>query len=148
VAIYSAPGAPRVGRIEFSEPKLHRNVHYFSCTGLLALDGEEWLVELEMIRPYRRDMLGFFEELAVAADSGWQGTKRWDSEFGEMRIDASNDGSGLTRLHTFVWIRPIGDEDEQSGVLMVRSEELPRLAEEMRRFLQLQHGSRFTTFSG
>jgi hypothetical protein len=30
VAVYSAPNAPNVGRIEFSEPKLHRNDGYFS----------------------------------------------------------------------------------------------------------------------
>jgi uncharacterized protein DUF6228 len=147
VSIHSAPDAPHVGRIEFSEPKLHRNDHYFSCTSLLALDGEEWLVELEMIHAYRSDMLGFFEELAAAADSGWQGAKRWDSEYGEMRIDASNDGRGFTNLHTFVsWNRPVGEEDWQSGILVARSAELHRLAEEMRRFLQLARGSRFVTY--
>lgn len=128
--------------MEFSHPQLRRG--YFTCTGLLALDGEEWLVEMEMIEPYRADMLGFFEEIADEAEAGWDGVKSWKSEFAELRVDATNDGRGVTVLHAFIRsTRPIGEEDEQSGVLVVANRALVRVADEMRRFLRLPHGHRF-----
>jgi hypothetical protein len=136
VAIYSAPGAVHVGRLEFSEPRFPRG--YFACTGMLALDGDEWLVEMEMIGPYRSDMLGFFEEMASEAEPGWRGTRSWESEFHEMRVEATNDGRGLTTLGVLIqWMRPVGEEDDRYGELTVASAELTRLALEMKRFLHL-----------
>lgn len=83
------------------------------------------------------------------ASAGWQGGKSWRSEFTEVQIDATNDGDGLTMLHVFIhWIRPIGEEDQQTGVLTVLNTELPRVADEMRRFLDLPHGHRFSTPRG
>ena len=112
---------------------------------MMALDGDEWLVEMEMIEPYRSDMLGFFEEMASEAQTGWRGTRLWESEFSEMRVDATNDGGGLTTLGVLIhWMRPVGEEDERYGKLTIASAELTRVAHEMQRFLDLRSGSRFT----
>lgn len=69
-------------RIEFENGKLHAG-DYFTCTVRVVIAGEEWdPIELEMIEPYREDMLGFFEQIAQGAARGWDGENRWESEFG------------------------------------------------------------------
>jgi len=92
-----------------------------------------------MISPYRSEMLGFFEELA-AEHRGWAGVKEWKSEFGELRLQITNACSGTAVIDARV--TPSGD-DERRVALHVRADELPRIADDMRRFLQLDRGSRF-----
>src|ERR671937_6592 len=92
--LYSAPSSPHVGRIEFARGRQDATRGSFQCTGTFAIDGEEWSVELEVIDPYRADMLGFFEELA-AGTAGWLGVKAWESEFAEMALAARNSGDGV-----------------------------------------------------
>jgi hypothetical protein len=125
-----------VGRIEFTDADLRRRS--FVCNATVAADGEEWIAALDMIAPYRSDMLGFFEEIA-AEHRGWAGVKEWQSEFGELRLQVTNTGAGTAVVDAHV--TPEGDE-EGRVTLHVRSDELPRVANELRRFLQLDRGSR------
>ena len=141
-ALHSAPSSPHVGRIEFSCPRGAASRGYFACVETLELDGEERSVDVEMIGPYRADMLGFFEELAEQA-AGWSGEKPWESESAEMRVTARNSGDGVTILE--VWIRqPPTYEEEHKGILHVRSGELPRFDDRIRAFLRMERGERFT----
>ena len=107
----------------------------------LMRDGEENAVELErMIQPYREDMLGFFEEMAEEAD-GWEGSKRWRSEFAEMNIVATNEGSGIATLRIQIW--PPNEEWSAEETLDVSTESLTQAAASMKVLLGLKHGRRF-----
>jgi Family of unknown function (DUF6228) len=143
--IFSSPGSPHVGRIEFSEPAGAQSRGYFKCEGTLEIDGEEWSVAMEMISPYRSDMLGFFEELG-AESTGWVGEKVWESEFAEMSIRAANAGEGEAVLHVHIrWPPDYGYGVK--GTIHVRADELPRFAERMRAFLRLpEGGERFIVY--
>jgi hypothetical protein len=137
VALRSAPTSPRSGAIEFSGAG--RRDGGFICVAALMLDGEEWSVELDMISPYVAAMVGFFEEMADAAD-GWPDVKAWESEFDELTIWARNEGTGLVALD--VRLRSAGYEDDIRSTFEARAEELPRVAEEMRDFARMERGSR------
>jgi hypothetical protein len=133
-AIHSAPASPHVGRIEFSEPRLRR--HDFTCRATVVLDGEEWSVGLDMIEPYRAEMMGFFDELAREA-SGWAGEKAWSSEFAELELGATHDGAdAVTFRFRIRW--PPRYEEERDGSLVVRAQALDRLAAELRSFLCIE----------
>ena len=112
----------------------------FKCLASLVRDGEETSVELEMIGPYRRDMLGFFEEIAAERE-GWTGSKKWESEFAEMSISATNDGSGVTSLN--VSLAPQGQDWFAEETLEVRTDDFSKVAREMKQFLAVESGDRF-----
>ena len=142
VSLWSAPGAAHAGSLTFTQGKRHRG--YFTCTATLMLDGEEWSIALDMITPYLRDMLGFFEEMAEAR-SGWKGTKWWESEFDELTIWGRNEGHGLVTLDVLMrW--PLQDEHEQGACFAARADELSRVSRELREFTGLPRGSRFQRF--
>jgi hypothetical protein len=140
--IFSAPLSAHYGFLEFREPRHLRG--YFTCTATLNLDGDEWSVGLDMIEPYRADMLGFFEELARDAP-GWYERKEWESEFDEISVLATPLGDEMVQLDIHIrW--PPTYEDEKRGSLLVRADDLSQLANAMRSFLGLREGSRFRRF--
>jgi hypothetical protein len=103
-----------------------------------TLAGNEYSVDLDMIGPYRVDMLGFFEELGREAE-GWEGTKEWHSEFDEMTVWATNAGQGSVALDVHIrW--PPEYEVEQTGTIHVAADELRRFADRMRGFMRLPEG--------
>jgi Family of unknown function (DUF6228) len=126
--LHSAPASPHVGRIEFSQKDRKKD----SWAATVALDGEEWRVELDMIGPFVSGMVGFFDEVA-REQHGWSGVKRWRSEFSEMTLEARNLGNGLIALTFSLWWS-LGDplDNEREGELHVRADELPAFAARLR----------------
>ena len=93
--------------------------------------------------PYRRDMLGFFEDMGRHR-RGWSGVMSWESEYAEMRLEVRNpDGGDVTVDISMRW--PPNYETEWSGSLVVNADALPRAAEAMRKLVGLESGSRFIT---
>jgi hypothetical protein len=69
----------------------------FKCLATVEANSETYEVELEMINPYREDMLGFFEDMSSRHKRGWSGVMTWESEFAEMKLDVRNpDGGEVT----------------------------------------------------
>lgn len=113
----------------------------FLATVEFGLDTYE--VELEMIHPYRRDMLGFFEEIGRNAHRGWPGNECWRSEFGELRICAASEGGGSDVDLKIRMCWPPNYDEAWSGTLVVEAEAVEQFSQRMRDFLRLDHGSRF-----
>jgi hypothetical protein len=101
------------------------------------------VIELQMIEPYRADMLAFFEELAQGAAAGWNGDNGWESEFSQLHLAATSDGEGEVTIRIFVRWAPNYD-DERRGELSMRATDVERFGERMRKFLRLEHGDRFS----
>ena len=138
VTLFSDASSPHLGRIEFSEPNFHRG--YFTCTAAFEIDGEESLVTLEMIEMFRADTVGFFDEMAAEA-KGWDGAKRWESEFSQLQFDVENPGNGVAVFKVCVQWAP-EYEVERRGVLHVSADDLPRAAEQLRQFFGVEEGDR------
>ena len=66
-------------------------------------------IALEMISPYRRFWLRFFDELA-ACQAGWSGVKHWSSEFAEMWVEAQHDGDVVTLGVRFGLLGPTAEK--------------------------------------
>lgn len=112
-------------------------------TATVELDGVDHSVDVEMIEPYRRDMLGFFTDMATHAN-GWSGVMSWESEFSVMAIDARNRGTGQVEMD--VWMRwPPTYEDEWRGSLEVKASSVAGAAAALGGLLGVAHGSRFVT---
>ena len=139
-ALRTAPTSPVVGEIVFSRGELHRG--YFSCTASVEANGEVWTVDLEMIEPYRADMLGFFEEIARSARRGWEGGTRWESEYSEFHLDAYAKGDGEVALDVYMRWPPTYDEERQTR-MMFAVEAVERYGERMRGFLRMERGRRW-----
>ena len=138
--VYTAPLSPRRGRLEFTDARFQRTD--FTCTATIESDGEEWSIGLDMIEPYRADMMAFFEELATDP-VGWSSPKEWESEFAELSVRATRGGeNGIVTLDVLMRWPPRYD-DEQRATLVVRAVGLAQLAEAMRAFLRIE-GRRFT----
>jgi hypothetical protein len=131
---------PGYQALEFHTP-VFTSHGFFSCVATLTEDGDQWSVDVEMIEPYRSDMLGFFEEMAVES-SGWPGTKEWRSEFATLRVTAVTGGDGNVSLAVTAWWPPDYEETRQLG-LSLPAGELKELATKVRVFLDLPHGERF-----
>lgn len=129
VAIWSANG----DSFELSHPGLTgRNI--FGCVATLTSAGESSVIELEMITPYRSMWCKFFRDLAANSE-GWKGSKRWDSEFHELSIVATNGGKGTIDL--CMSMRPSRADDEIRSVLRTSPEDIVRAADELPDFLRL-----------
>ena len=129
--IRSIPSSPHYGWLEFA-PSARRG---YACTATLAIDADEWGIELDMINPYRHFMAEFFEELARCSD-GWSGTKSWHSEFQQMEVDAAYDGEVGVRFDVWMcW--PPERVEERSGSVVVSADDLPRFARDVRAVLRL-----------
>jgi hypothetical protein len=138
----SVPSSPTFGYLRFSGAG-HRGGGDFKCLATVEANSETYEVELEMIDPYRRDMLGFFEDMGRHR-RGWSGVMSWESEFAEMKLDVRNpDGGDVTVDVLMRW--PPSYEDEWSGSLVVNADELPRAAEAMRKLMGAESGSRLVT---
>ena len=132
--IWSVDG---VRSLEFAEPRL-TNRNQFSCTATLVLEGAPSSVELSMITPYRSMWFAFFRDLADdLADNpeGWKGQRVWYSEFEEITVACANEGGGLIKMTVAMW--PEGDDDERSGTLTIRPEDIGRVRDELPQFLSL-----------
>jgi hypothetical protein len=88
--------------LTFADPSFHdeRDLgsegreYWFECEVTLSIGTKEWTLHLEMIEPYRADMLGFFEQIAKAEGS----PLRWESEYAELRFVVSVEGGRLGAL--------------------------------------------------
>jgi hypothetical protein len=137
--LWSDDGA---ARIEFENGTLHAD-DYFTCTVRMVIDGEEWEpINLEMIEPYRADMLGFFEEIARGAARGWNGENRWVSEFSQLHLTALSSGTETVTMRVYARWKP-DYETERRGVMEVSPQAVERLGERMRHFLRMETGHRF-----
>jgi hypothetical protein len=134
VALYSTTADYR--SLEFAQPDYRDG---FACLATLTDNGEESSVSLDMIDPYALDMLGFFEELS--AEDGWEGEKRWASEFNEISIIATNNREGSASLD--VVMRSPDQEEQKRLLLQIPAEQLDQTAEQMRSFMRRPHGERF-----
>lgn len=126
--LWSTSSSAHVGRLEFSNPR--KQAGYFVLTGTLALDGEEWSTDVEMIGVYLDDLLGFFADMAKHR-GGWSGVMSWKSEFSDMCIDARNRGRGEVELDAV--ISRLADEDDRGGTLTVSIESVQAASEAMSR---------------
>ena len=145
-ALRSAPGSPNVGRVEFGPTA--RAKGGWAGPATVEYNGEEWAVDLDMIDAYTSDMVGFFEEIARQRE-GWEGLKRWRSEFSEMTLRASNPGDGLVRI-TFElwWSKRDPLDNDREGELEVRADDLPRFATQVRELTVLRgQAARFRVVS-
>jgi len=129
-------------RIELENGTLHAD-DYFTCTVRVVIDDEEWdPIELEMIEPYRADMLGFFEEVARGAARGWDGENRWASEFSQFHLTTLSSGTGTVTMRVYARWKP-GYEAERRGVMEVSSDAVEHFGERMGHFLRMEVGHRF-----
>jgi len=131
---------PGYSALEFHTPVFSTD-GYFSCVATLIEDSEESSTDVEMIEPYRYDMLGFFEEMAAEA-AGWVGTKKWQSELATLSVAAVN-ADGHTVSFEVGARRPPDLEESLGLVLNLPTVELEELARKLRAFLDLPHGERF-----
>jgi hypothetical protein len=67
VILRSAPSSPTLGSIGF-RGTARAGGGDFKCLATVEANGETYEVELEMIDAYRREMLGFFEDIGP---DGW-----------------------------------------------------------------------------
>ena len=88
-------------------------------------------------------MVGFFEEIARGAASGWRGENRWESEFSQLYLTALSDGDGTVTVRVYARWKP-DYERHRRGVLEVRADAVERLGARMVHFLHLTEGHRFT----
>jgi hypothetical protein len=131
------------GRIEFANGKQHRD-GYFTCVAVIEIDGEEWpAIELGMIDHYRADMLGFVEELAQGASTGWEGDNGWESEFSQLHLAATSNGDGEVNFRIYARWKPEFEEIRR-GEMKVPADAVRRFGVRMRDFLRLEQGSRFS----
>ena len=137
----TAASSPTFGSLSFSGAA-HPGGGDFKCLATVEADRETYEVELEMIHAYRRDMLGYFEEIGKDAHQGWSGEERWQSESSELEISATATGDG--HVHLAVQMRwPPNYDDDWRGTLVVTAEALAEFAQRMRELLRMEHGSRF-----
>jgi hypothetical protein len=111
-------------------------------TVALVADGEETSVLANMIEPYRRDTLGFFQSIARPR---WAGSDSWESEYAEVAISARSDGSGAIDLD--VTLRWNGYESSLARTLRVRGDDLAQFSSDIARFLHVDEGARFQSFA-
>jgi Family of unknown function (DUF6228) len=138
----SVPSSPTFGVLRFTGAA-HRGGGDFKCLATIEANTDTYEVELDMIDPYRDDMLGFFEDMA-RHKRGWSGVMSWESEFAEMKLDVRNpEGGDVTFDVSMRW--PPNYEDDWSGSLVVNADQLPRFAEAMRKLMGADGGSRFVT---
>jgi Family of unknown function (DUF6228) len=124
-------------RIEFQDGQLAAD-GYFTCRAVVVADGAEWPpIELEMIEPYRRDTLGYFEELAAGATTGWEGENTWTSEHRQLSLAATHTGDGAISVRVLARWRP-DYETERRGELTMSVEAVKLLAPRMSDFLRLK----------
>jgi hypothetical protein len=134
-------------RLEFVNGRVDDD-GYFTCGVAVVIDDSEWEpIELQMIPPYRSDMVAFFEEIAAGASQGWDGEKRWESEFSQLHLTALSDGSGKVTVRVFARWKP-DYERERRGVLEVTAEAAEHFGERMRTFLRMSDGRRLGSRSG
>ena len=88
--------------ISQSHSRSVREYDAFVVTGAVDFDGEEQSVDVEMIHPYRTDMLGFCIDMATHL-RGWEGVMSWEAEYSVMRLDVRNPGNG--QIHVDVMMR-------------------------------------------
>ena len=122
-----------VHALEFNAPSLSGK-RLFRCNATLTVEDGFHGIALEMISPYRRFWLEFFDELA-ACQGGWSGVKHWSSEYGEMWVEAQHDGDVITLDVAFRAPEPTAQEP--SATIALRPSELPRLRDELAAFLRL-----------
>jgi hypothetical protein len=135
---------PGYQALEFHTPVFSAD-GYFSCVATLIENGDESSTDVEMIEPYRYDMLGFFEEMAAEA-SGWPGTKEWRSEFATLMVAAVNADGGTVSFEVDArW--PPDYEESRHLVLRLPAAELKELATKVRVFVDLPHGERLQAAS-
>ena len=133
--------SPIVGCLRFGG-SAHSGGGDFKCLATVEADDQTYAVELEMIHPYRRDMLGFFEDIGRTARQGWDGVEAWESESSELRIEAASSGDGEVRMDVrMLW--PPNYDDRWHGTLVMTADAVENFAQRMREFLGLEHGSRF-----
>ena len=96
---------------------------------------------MTMIEPYRFDMLGFFEGLASMPDD-LLGSAEWDSENGEMQVEASGLSNGEFALRAELWWPETYTTTERSerGAFIVAAPELVRFATSLAPFLRIPPG--------
>jgi len=143
VIFRTAPSSPSFGFIRFSTKRMHHGAGDFKCLATADVDGQEHAVDLDMIGPYRDDMLGFFEDMGRYW-RGWSGVMSWESEFAELSLAARNPGGGDVAVDVLMRWPPI-DENTWSGSLSLRAHELPRAADAMRKLMGGESGGRFLT---
>jgi len=141
VIFRTAPSSSSFGFLRFSTKRVHHGAGDFKCLATVDVDGEEYAVDLDMIGPYRDDMLGFFEDMGRYW-RGWSGVMSWESEFAELSLDARNPSGGDVAVDVLMrW--PPRYESDWSGSLVLRADELPSAAEAMRKLMGGESGGRF-----
>jgi Family of unknown function (DUF6228) len=115
-----------------------RDDYYMTFELALVADGEETIVALEMIEPYRGDTTGFFADIAR---EGWTGTEAWESEYAEAAIVARSEGTGDVDLD--LTLRWDSYEASLTRTMRVRQTELARFAREIVRVLRVDEVRRF-----
>ena len=116
----------------------YRRDYWFECDVTLAVAGEERVVHLEMIEPYREDMLGFFEQLAEAKAPS---RHRWESEYAELHLDVVIADDGPATFDAEIWWPPDYERRERAQ-FQVATDQLPGFAERLREFVRLDQGER------
>lgn len=142
----TAPTSPTFGSLRFAG-SVHTGGGDFKCLATIEADDQTYEVALEMIDAYRKDMLGFFEDLGRMARRGWPDEERWESEFAELRICASSEETGEVRFHVVMRWPPEYD-DGWEGTLHFTPEAVEQFAQRMRQFMRMEHGARFRSAGG
>ena len=111
-------------------------------TATVEYGGDIWAIDLDMIDVYLSHMVGFFDEIAAP---DWTGPSRWESEFGELAIEARGERDDLVALDIRLWWSR-GDEldNEREGQLIVRRDALPQFAHRLRALTGARGNSRLS----
>jgi hypothetical protein len=136
--------------LTFADPSFHdeRDLgsegrdYWFECEVTLSIGTQEWALHLEMIEPYRADMLGFFEQLAKSEGS----LLRWESEYAELHFEASVEEGDSALFETRIWWPPDYERREEMQ-FRVPTQRLPAFAEQLRGFVRLERGRRLEHFN-
>jgi hypothetical protein len=139
VVLRSTPHTAESSVLEFSDGRWERE-DWFVCTAAVTVGEEHRSAEMTLGWPFLDDLVGLFSDMERYRH-GWTGVMHWSAQDAEIDLDVRNP-VGVEATFD-VLIRRLPEYDvEWSGSLTVTTDELPRAAEAMRKFVGVKAGPR------